>query len=111
MGVQFVAVITAHVDKEDAARQLGAKAVVVSRDASQMKKHFYAKSFHYILSTNPVPFDIAPYLALLRRRGTITVMGRLGPYKNILNIIDPAARGLKLTGSMIGSIVETRECV
>lgn len=39
----------------------------------------------------------------------MTVMGLLGPYKNVLNNIALAARGLSLTGSMIGSVGETQE--
>ncbi len=109
MGADFVAVITTHFEKSVAARQLGADEVIISTNSSQMKK--YAKTFHHILSTIPVPFDLAIYLALLRQRGTITVMGLLGPYKQILNNIDLAARGLSLTGSMIGSVAETKECL
>jgi uncharacterized zinc-type alcohol dehydrogenase-like protein len=69
----------------------------------------YDKYFHHILSTIPNAFDPTPYLALLHRRGTMTVMGLLGPYKNVLNNIALAARGLSLTGSMIGSVGETQE--
>ncbi|KAF2102242.1 zinc-containing alcohol dehydrogenase superfamily protein [Rhizodiscina lignyota] len=107
MGAEYVAVVSTHAAKRDAAFQLGADEFIVSTDADQMRS--FAKSFHHILSTIPVPFDLAHYLALLRRRGTITVMGLLGPYKSILNNIDLAARGLSLTGSMIGSVAETKE--
>ena len=67
------------------------------------------RKLDYVLSTIPNAFDPSPYLATLKRRGTMTVMGLLGPYKGVMNNLSLAAWGLKLTGSMIGSVEETRE--
>jgi alcohol dehydrogenase (NADP+) len=106
MGAEVTA-FTTHEWKRDAAIKLGADNVVLSTDDEAMKK--YSKYFHHILSTIPNAFDPMPYLALLSRRGTMTVMGLLGPYKNVVNNIALAARGLSLTGSMIGSIGDTQE--
>ena len=107
MGAGHVVVFTTRPEKREAALRLGADEVVDSRDPAAMQKHH--RSLNYILSTIPVPFDPTPYLRLLYRRGTMTVMALLGPYKNIFNNFELAVAGLSLTGSMIGSIDETRE--
>lgn len=39
----------------------------------------------------------------------MTVMALLGPYSNVFNNFELAAAGLNLSGSMIGSVDETRE--
>jgi uncharacterized zinc-type alcohol dehydrogenase-like protein len=106
MGAE-VTVFTTHEWKSEAARKLGADNVVLSTDEAVMKQ--YGKYFGHILSTIPNAFDPSPYLALLQRRGTMTVMGLLGPYKDVINNFSLASRGLSITGSMIGSIGETRE--
>lgn len=48
---------------------------------------------------------------MLRRRGIMTAMGLLGPYKTVINNFHLAFRGLSLTGSMIGSVGDTQEVV
>ncbi|KAK3614766.1 hypothetical protein LTR22_027669 [Elasticomyces elasticus] len=107
MGAGHVVVFTTHPEKAEAALRLGADHVVDSNDPAAMLK--LSRSLSHILSTIPVPFDPTPYLRLLHRRGTMTVMALLGPCKKIFNNVDLAAAGLSLTGSMIGSITETRE--
>jgi uncharacterized zinc-type alcohol dehydrogenase-like protein len=106
MGAEVTA-FTTHPWKVELIRKLGADNVVLSTNPDQMKK--CEKSLQHILSTIPNAFDPTPYLALLKRRGTMTVMGLLGTYKNTMNNFALAARGLSLTGSMIGSMGETRE--
>jgi uncharacterized zinc-type alcohol dehydrogenase-like protein len=106
MGAE-VTVFTTRERKFTAARNLGADNVVLSTDSTAMEK--YRAYFLHILSTIPNAFDPTPYLALLQRRGTMTIMGLLGPYKETMNNFSLAARGLSMTGSMIGSICETRE--
>lgn len=108
MGAGSVIVFTTHhAEKAEAALRLGATAVVDSTDPVAMSQ--YTRSLTHILSTIPVPFDPTPYLRLLHRRGTMTVMALLGPYKSVLSNFDLAVAGLSLQGSMIGSIDETRE--
>lgn len=104
-----VTVFTTHERKRAAALSLGADEVVLSTDRTSMDARY--RSLDYILSTVPVPFDPTPFLKLLRRRGIMTCMGLLGPYKNALNNFDLAAAGLSLTGSMIGSLAETKRCL
>jgi uncharacterized zinc-type alcohol dehydrogenase-like protein len=109
MGAGHITVFTTHPEKREAALRLGADDVVVSTDREAMRK--LARTFHHILSTIPVSFDPSQYLALLRRRGSMTVMGLLGPYAARMNNFDLAVAGLSLTGSMIGSVAETQESV
>ena len=109
MGAHNVTVFTTHIQKREAAIALGADDVVLSSDETSMRR--LSRSFDHILSTIPVPFDPTPYLALLKRRGSMTVMGLLGPYQSVLNNFNLASAGLSLIGSMIGSVAETKECL
>ena len=106
MGAEVTA-ITTHEAKREAALQMGAKNVILSTDESEMKK--YARYFDHILATIPNSYDVTPYFSLLRRKGSLTAMGILGPYSRVLNNFSLAAQGLSLTGSMIGSVAETQE--
>lgn len=108
MGAGYVVIFTTHpTEKREAALRFGADEVVDSHDPAAMQK--LHRSLDFILSTVPVPFDPAPYLRLLHRRGQMTVMALLGPFKNAFNNFELAVAGLSLNGSMIGSIDETRE--
>ena len=91
--------------KEDALR-LGADEVVVSRNANEMSKH--AGSFDFILDAVSAEHDLNAYLQLLKRDGTMTLVG--APEKpapvSAFNLIMKRRR---LTGSAIGGIRETQE--
>ncbi|WP_173045224.1 NAD(P)-dependent alcohol dehydrogenase [Nitrospira sp. KM1] len=113
MAVKFAHALGAHVvifttsanKKEDALR-LGANEVVISRNSDEMKKH--AGSFDFILDAVSADHDINAYIELLRRDGTITLVG--APEKPLA----VAAFGLlfgrrSLSGSPIGGIPETQE--
>lgn len=106
MGAEVFAFTTSE-SKIEAVKGMGADHVVLSTDKEAMKSLY--RSLDYVLSTIPNAFDPSPYLATLKRRGTMTVMGLLGPYEGVMNNLSLAAWGLKLTGSMIGSVGETRE--
>src|SRR5215217_3215089 len=80
MGVKFARALGAHVvvfthspKKKDDALRLGAHEVVVSGNSGEMQKH--AGSFDFILDTVSAEHDINAYLALLRRDGTMTIVG------------------------------------
>lgn len=102
-----VTAITTHEAKRETALRMGARDVIVSTDESAMKR--YARYFNHILATIPNSYDVTPYLSLLRRKGTLTAMGLLGPYGGVLNNLSLAAQGLSLTGSMIGNIADSQE--
>src|SRR3546814_2872679 len=72
MGAHVVAFTTSE-SKRDAAKALGAEEVVVSRNADEMAAQ--AKSFDFILNTVAAPYDLAAFLALPKRAGTMTTVG------------------------------------
>lgn len=106
MGAHVVAFTTSE-SKRTAALDLGADEVVVSRDADEMAAH--AGSFDFILNTVAAPHDLDAFLVLLKRDGTMTLVGAPAtphPSPNVFNFI---MRRRSLAGSMIGGIPETQE--
>jgi uncharacterized zinc-type alcohol dehydrogenase-like protein len=113
MGVKFAHVLGAHVvvfttspnKKEDALR-LGADEVVVSRNADEMQKH--AGTFDFILDAVSADHDMNAYINLLRRDGTITLVG--APEKPLAVSAFGLIMGRRsLAGSPIGGVAETQE--
>ncbi|CCK16503.1 Alcohol dehydrogenase [Cronobacter universalis NCTC 9529] len=106
MGGQVVAFTTSE-SKRDAAKALGADEVVVSRNASEMQAH--AKSFDFILNTVAAPHNLDAFTALLKRDGTMTLVGAPAsphPSPEVFNLI---FKRRAIAGSMIGGIPETQE--
>lgn len=106
MGAQ-VTVITTNKEKEAAAKALGADAVLFSEEKEAMKGAEAA--FDFILVTIPDPFDVNPYISLLKRDGTIVTVGLLGPYKKPTVNMEVAMHRRNLSGSLIGGIAETQQ--
>ena len=113
MGVKFAAAFGAHVvmittspgKGADAAR-LGAKEVLVSKDPEQMKQH--AGTFDFLLDTVAAEHDLGSYLNLLKRDGTMTLVGV--PEKPLpIHTVNLAFPRRQLAGSVIGGIPETQE--
>ena len=106
MGAEVVAFTTSE-SKREAARALGADAVVNSRDAAQMRAH--AGSFDFILNTVAAPHVLDAYTALLKRDATLCLVGAPAsphPSPNVMGLIF----GRKaIAGSLIGGIAETQE--
>jgi len=89
------------------AKRLGADEVVVSKNADEMTKH--ANSFDFILNTVAVPHDLDAYVSLLKRDGTLCLVGvpeNPHPPSSALNLI---FKRRQIAGSMIGGIPETQE--
>jgi uncharacterized zinc-type alcohol dehydrogenase-like protein len=106
MGAHVVAFTTSD-SKREAAKALGADEVVLSHDADAMAAH--AKSFDLIVNTVAAPHELDPFLALLKRDGTMTLVGAPAsphPAPNVMNLI---FRRRSIAGSMIGGIPETQE--
>jgi len=104
-GAQVVQFTTSPSKREDALR-LGADEVVLSNDPEQMKSH--AGTFDFILDTVSAPHDLNVYLQMLKRDGTMTMVG--------LPDTPPTINGgalifgrHSLAGSLIGGIAETQE--
>jgi uncharacterized zinc-type alcohol dehydrogenase-like protein len=106
MGAHVVAFTTSE-SKREAAMTLGANEVVVSRNPDEMAAH--AKSFDFILNTVAAPHDLDAFLVLLKRDGTMTLVGAPAtphPSPNVFNLI---MKRRSIAGSMIGGIPETQE--
>jgi uncharacterized zinc-type alcohol dehydrogenase-like protein len=113
MGVKFAHALGAHVvlfttspNKVADARRLGADEVVISKNADEMQKH--AATFHFILDAVSAEHDINSYLSLLKRDGTLTLVG--APEKPMPVAAFNLLMGRRsLAGSGIGGIRETQE--
>jgi uncharacterized zinc-type alcohol dehydrogenase-like protein len=113
MAVKFAHALGAHVvvfttspnKKEDALR-LGADDVVISRNIDQMSKH--EGSFDFILDAVSAEHDINAYIQLLRRDGSIALVG--APDKpHAVSALSLLFKRRSLSGSLIGGIAETQE--
>ena len=114
MGVKIAAAMGAEVyvfstspGKRDDAVRLGAKALIVSRDPAEMERH--ANSFDFILNTVAAAHDLDQFLALLKRDGTMTLVGvpeTPHPSPSVGNLV---FRRRAIAGSLIGGIAETQE--
>lgn len=106
MGAKVV-LFTTSASKIDDAKKLGADEVVISKNPDEFKKH--ANSFDFILNTVAAPHNLDQYLTLLKRDGTMCLVGAPSephPSPNITNFI---FRRRALAGSLIGGLKETQE--
>jgi len=106
MGAHVVAFTTSD-SKREAAKELGADEVVVSKNKDEMKAH--AGSFDFILNTVAVSHNLDQFTALLKRDGTLTVVGvpeHPHPSPNVGALIFSRRA---IAGSLIGGIAETQE--
>jgi uncharacterized zinc-type alcohol dehydrogenase-like protein len=113
MGVKFanafgadVALFTTSPNKAADAKKLGAHEVVLSKDEEEMEKH--AKSFDFILDTVSAQHDLNAYLSLLKRDGTLVLVGA-PPDPLPVDAFGVIHRRRRLAGSLIGGIAETQE--
>jgi uncharacterized zinc-type alcohol dehydrogenase-like protein len=105
MGAQVVLFTTSPSKIEDA-KKLGAHEVVLSKSAEEMAKH--ATSFDLILDCVSAEHDLNAYLKLLKRDGTMTMVG--APDKPLaINVFHLLLKRRSLAGSGTGGIKETQE--
>lgn len=114
MAVKFAHALGAHVvlfttsaNKIDDAKRLGADEVVISKNPDEMNAH--AQSFDFILNTVAAPHNLDAFTALLKRDGTLCLVGvpdQPHPSPSVGNLIFKRRR---LAGSLIGGIQETQE--
>jgi len=113
MGVKFanafgaeVVLFTTSPNKIEDGRRLGAHEVVVSKNSAEMKKH--ELSFDFILDTVSAEHDLNAYLELLKRDGTLTMVG--APEKPLpIEIFGLLPKRRQIAGSSIGGTCETQE--
>lgn len=106
MGAHVVAFTTSE-SKREAAKALGADEVVVSRNAEEMAAH--AKSFDFILNTVAAPHNLDIFTALLKRDGTLTLVGAPATPHAPPEVFNLIMKRRAIAGSMIGGIAETQE--
>jgi uncharacterized zinc-type alcohol dehydrogenase-like protein len=114
MGLKFAHALGAHTvlfttspGKEADARRLGADDVVISANPDAMKRH--AGSFDFILDTVSAPHNLDAFTALLKRDGTLCLVGAPSqphPSPAVFNLV---FRRRQIAGSLIGGIRETQE--
>lgn len=88
-------------------KRLGADDVVVSTNSEEMEKHL--RGFDLIINTVAASHDLDPFLSLLKRDGTMVLVGAPAhphPSPTLFNLI--LARR-SIAGSGIGGIAETQE--
>jgi uncharacterized zinc-type alcohol dehydrogenase-like protein len=106
MGAHVVAFTTSE-SKREAIKALGADEAVISCNTDEMAVH--AGSFDFILNTVSAPHDLDAFFALLKRDGTMTLVGAPAsphPSPQVFNLI---MKRRSLSGSLIGGIPETQE--
>jgi len=106
MGAKTVAFTTSESKRNDA-RALGADEVVVSRNADEMAAH--ANSFDLIINTVAASHNLDAFTALLKRDGTMCLVGvpeHPHPSPNVGALI---FRRRAIAGSLIGGLPETQE--
>ncbi|WP_066459491.1 NAD(P)-dependent alcohol dehydrogenase [Castellaniella caeni] len=106
MGAHVVAFTTSE-SKREAAHALGAHEVVVSRNPDEMAAH--ADSLDFILNTVAAPHSLDPFFSLLKRDGTMTLVGAPASPHPSPTVFKLITKRRSLAGSMIGGIPETQE--
>lgn len=114
MGVKLARALGAHVvlfstsaSKREDALRLGAHEVVISKNAEEMAAHL--GSFDMILNTVAASHNLDPFVQLLKRDGTLVLVGAPSephPSPAIFNLIFGRRQ---IAGSLIGGIAETQE--
>ena len=106
LGAHVVVFTTSPSKREDALR-LGAHDVVISTLPDEMKDH--RTSFDLIIDTVAASHNLDDFLVLLKRDGTLTLVGvpaEPHPSPSIMNLL---LRRRSISGSIIGGIAETQE--
>jgi len=114
MGVKLAHAMGAHTvlfttspGKTDDARKLGADDVVISRNPDEMNKH--ALSFDFILNTVAAPHNLDPFINLLKRDGTMCLVGAPDSPHPSPNVFPIIFKRRAIAGSLIGGLQETQE--
>jgi len=113
MGVKFAHAMGAHVvmittspEKAADAKKLGANEVLISKDQAAMEAA--VNSFDFLLNTIPVGHDADPYMNLLKRDGTMVIVGAVEPMTKV-NGVPFIFKRRSMAGSLIGGLPETQE--
>ena len=102
-----VTLFTTSPDKAEDAKRLGADETVISKDAKAMEKH--NNTLDFIINTVAASHNLDPFNALLKRDGTMCLVGVPEfphPSPAISQLI---FKRRQIAGSLIGGIKETQE--
>lgn len=102
-----VTLFTTSPEKGEDARRLGAKKVVISRDAQQMAAE--QATLDIILDCVAAPHGLDDYLNTLKTNGHLVLVGIPDSPHPSPNVSPMVFRRLSITGTSIGSIKETQE--
>ena len=105
MGAQ-VTLFTTSPNKKDDAGRLGASEVVVSKNQKEMDQQL--NSFDFILDTVSAHHNLDAYLQLLKRDGTLCMVGA-SPEPLPVQVFSLIMKRRQFAGSLIGGIAETQE--
>lgn len=114
MGVKLAHAMGAHVvafttspGKVAECHRLGADEVIISRDAADMASH--RNSFDLIINTVSAGQDLQTFAALLRRDGTLVLVGAGTERHTAPDTFTLLMKRRSIAGSAIGGIAETQE--
>ena len=109
LGASFgadVTVISRSIHKKPDAESLGAHNFILSSNEDEVARH--AETFDYILDTVSAPHDLAQAMGMLKREGTLIMVGASERPLD-LSVFPLIMRRRKILGSLIGGISETQE--
>lgn len=102
-----VTVFSTTPEKEADAKKFGAKNFVLSKDADALQKLELTHDF--MLVTIPEPFDVNPYIKIVKRDGALATVGLLTPYAAPIDNSQVAFHRRTVSGSLVGGVPETKE--
>lgn len=110
MGAHVVALTTSPA-KADDARRLGAHDVIVTstRSRDRVLPGDHRETLDLLIDTVGTPHDLGPELLLLRRDGTLVLLGGSPEPHPAIPVNAFINRRRRLAGSLIGGIAETQE--
>jgi len=101
-----VTMLSSSASKEKDAKRLGAHKFALTKDPEVLKS--YGEYFDFIIDTVSAPHDFNTYLNLLKRDGTLILVG-VPPKPIEFHAFGIIPKRRRIAGSMIGGIKETQE--
>ena len=101
-----VTMLSSSASKEKDAKRLGAHKFALTKDPEVLKS--YGEYFDFIIDTVSAQHDFNTYLNLLKRDGTLILVGA-PPKPNDFHAFSIIPKRRRIAGSMIGGIKETQE--
>lgn len=106
MGAE-VTVLSRSPEKEADAKRFGAEQFVLHTNPEAMAE--LEQSLDFVLVTIPEPFDVNPFVSLLKRDGTVCVVGAIEPLATPTNTKELTGQRRAVSGSILGGVDESAE--